>query len=161
MDFLKHRGMPERTRVMEVGCGWGLAGIYCARKHGALVTGVDVDSEVFPYLRLHAVMNRVVVTTMKKGFDTLTTNHLEDFDVVIGSDICFWGTMADSLKGLIGRALATGVQLVLIADPGRSPFEELGAYFVENHEGEMMNWAVENPYSIHGRILKVGSLTYL
>jgi predicted nicotinamide N-methyase len=106
-------------------------------------------------------MNRVVVTTMKKGFDTLTTNHIEDFDVVIGSDICFWGTMADSLKGLIGRALATGVQLVLIADPGRSPFEELGAYFVENHEGEMMNWAVENPYSIHGRILKVGSLTYL
>jgi RNA polymerase sigma-70 factor (ECF subfamily) len=44
MDYLEHQGLPRETRVMEVGCGWGLAGIYCAREHGARVTGLDADS---------------------------------------------------------------------------------------------------------------------
>ena len=41
MDFLKHQGLPKKAHVMEVGCGWGLASIYCAKKHGAEVIGVD------------------------------------------------------------------------------------------------------------------------
>jgi 2-polyprenyl-3-methyl-5-hydroxy-6-metoxy-1,4-benzoquinol methylase len=158
MDFFKCRGLPQATRVMEVGCGWGLAGIYCAKMHGALVTGVDKDPEVFPYLRLHAEINNVTIATVKKGFDRLTDRHLEDIDVLIGADICFWDPLVDSLKRLIGRALRKGVGLIVIADPGRSSFDALGEYCVENLGGETMDWAVKRPFRIQGRILRIGAL---
>lgn len=140
---------------MEVGCGWGLAGIYCAKKHGAIVTGVDIDPEVFPYLSLHADINKVRIKTMKRGFGGLTGKYLQNVDVLIGADICFWDTMVVSLKRLILRALRASVGLVLIADPGRSPFEELGRYFVEKGSGEILNWTSQRPRRIQGQILKL------
>ena len=158
LDFLARRGLPHGIRVIDVGCGWGVAGIYCAKRYGARVTAVDIDSEVFPYLRLHADINKVNIITLKKGIDELKGKHLKDVDVVIGADICFWDTMVDPIKGFISRALITGVRLVLIADPGRSPFEELGEYFVEDGKGLAMDWSVRIPHPIHGRILKIGSL---
>ena len=155
MDYFKRRGLPKGTRVMEVGCGWGLSGIYCAKKHDAVVTGVDIDPDVFPFLHLHAEINRVKVATMRKGFNGLRIRHLKDFDVMIGADICFWDKMMDPLKRLIGRALRAGVELVLIADPGRAPFLELGEYFTEKGTGEMLDWTVHRPRRIQGQILRI------
>ncbi len=157
MDFFKRRGLTEGVRVMEVGCGWGLAGIYCAKKHGAKVTGVDVDPEVFPYLRLHAEINGVEITTIKKSFGGLTVRDLKGFDVLIGADICFWDGMVYSMKRLINRALRTGVRMVLIADPGRPTFDKLGEYFTEKGRGEILDWTAQRPRRIEGRILKIGS----
>ncbi len=157
MDFFKRQGLQDGMRVMEVGCGWGLAGIYCAKKHGAVVTGVDIDSEVFPYLRKHTQINNVKITTMRRGFDGLMGDHLQEIDIMIGADICFWDSMVDSLKKLICRALGKGVQSVVIADPGRSAFDKLGGYFVEKLIGKMLDRTVLSPYPIQGRILKIAS----
>ena len=104
MDYFKRKGLPAGRRVMEVGCGWGLAGIYCAKKHGARVTGVDIDAEVFPYLNLHAEINNVRLNTMKRSLGGLKTEHLKDIQIVIGADICFWDRMILPLKRLVGRA---------------------------------------------------------
>ncbi|MFH1147024.1 MAG: methyltransferase domain-containing protein [Pseudomonadota bacterium] len=158
MDFLERQGLKDGTRVMDLGCGWGLAGIYCAKNHSAEVTGVDLDSQVFPYLHLHAQINSVKITTVQKDFDSLTGINLEDIDVLIGADICFWDTLADSLRNLIYRALDHGVKLVVIADPGRPTFNELGQVFVDDLHGEISNRAVIDPHYICGRILKIGSL---
>jgi predicted nicotinamide N-methyase len=155
MDYFKRRGLLKGTRVMEVGCGWGLSGIYCAKKHGAVVTGADIDPDVFPFLHLHAEINKVEVATMRKGFNGLRIRHLKDFDVMIGADICFWDKMMDPLRRLIGRALRAGVELVLIADPGRTPFLELGEYFTEKGTGEMLDWTVHRPRRIQGQILRI------
>ena len=160
MDFIKRRGLPQGSRVVDVGCGWGLLGIYCSKNHSAVVTCIDIDSEVFPYLHLHAGINNVQIAIMKMGFDDLTERELKNFDVLIGADICFWDTMVDSLKGLILRAMRSGIQLVLIADPGRLPVEELGRYSVENWKGEMWDWDVNHPHRIQGQILKISSPTY-
>ena len=157
MDYLDRRGLFEGARVMEVGCGWGLAGIYCAKKHGAIVTGVDIDAEVFAFLRLQADINKVEVGTMKKTFVSVTEMQLRDVDVVIGSDVCFWDTMVEPLKRFIRRALRAGVRLVLIADPGRPPFEKMGEYFVKTSRGETFNWTARRPRRIQGRLLKIGS----
>ncbi|MBN2124375.1 MAG: methyltransferase [Deltaproteobacteria bacterium] len=158
MDFFKNRGMPADTRVMEVGCGWGLAGIYCAKRYGALVTGVDKDPEVFPYLRLHAELNDVKINEIRKTFSGLTKENLNGVDVVIGADICFWDTLIDPLIQFIGLALGSGVKLVVIADPGRASFEDLETYCVGNMSGEALGWEVIRPHPIQGRILKIGSL---
>lgn len=140
---------------MDVGCGWGLAGIYCAKRFGAVVTGVDIDSEVFPFLRLHAEINGVQVTTMRKSFQGLTGSHLKNVDVLVGADICFWDSMIDPLKRLICRALNAGVEMVLIADPGRTTFDELGKHLCEELEGEILDWEVRRPRRIEGQILRV------
>lgn len=158
IDYLHRRGLPEAARVMELGCGWGLLGIYCAKNYSARVTGVDIDPEVFPYLQLHASVNEVEISTMKRGFDRIRTKHLQQVQVMIGADICFWDTLAESLKNLILRALRAGVQLVLIADPGRPPFEEIGDYFVNKRGGEILDWTSQRPRRSEGRILKIGSI---
>jgi predicted nicotinamide N-methyase len=160
MDFLKGQGLPKGAHVMELGCGWGLAGIFCAKNRGAEVTSVDIDSEVFPYLRMHTQLNDVEVSTMHIGFDDLISKHLKGVDVMIGADICFLDSLADSLERLICRALEEGVQLVAIADPGRTSFERLGRHFVQKMSGEVRDRSVQRPYQIEGRILRIGALLH-
>jgi predicted nicotinamide N-methyase len=155
MDFLKRQQMPEGMRIMEVGCGWGLAGIYCAKRHNAVVTALDSDKEVFPYLQLHAAINKVEIKTMKRGLGGLQVQELRGFDVLIGADICFWDEMALSLKRLIARALRAGVRTILIADPGRPPFFKVGEHFARSQETKRLDWSTKRPRPINGRILKI------
>jgi predicted nicotinamide N-methyase len=157
MDFFKKKGMRKGSHVMELGCGWGVAAVYCAKKHGALVTGVDTDSDVFPYLELHAQVNGVKIKTMKKDMNRLTKAHLRGYDILIGADICFWDKMGHSLKKLIHRALKGGVQAVVIADPGRPPFLDLAEHYVQRELGDLLAWEVQQPKPIAGRILQVGA----
>jgi predicted nicotinamide N-methyase len=158
MDFLNHQGLRKGMRIMELGCGWGLAGIFCARNHGAKVTSLDIDSEVFPYLQIHTQINQVKVTIMQAGFDDLVGDHLKGIDMLIGADICFWDSLAHSLESLIDHALTEGVQFVALADPGRSSFEKLGTHFVQEGTGEVCNRFIQRPYPIEGQILRIGSL---
>ena len=72
MDYL-HRNMPEHARsVIDVGCGWGLAGIWCAKKLGSEVTSVDADPNVFPYLAAAASINGVSTRQKVSRFEKLT-----------------------------------------------------------------------------------------
>lgn len=144
------------SHVLDVGCGWGLGGIYCAKNHHATVTGIDIDSEVFPYLRLHAKINNVEIHTMEKRLEEITIRQLKTFNILIGADICFWDTMVESLIGLIHRALEAGIQSVFITDPGRSTFKQLAKYFAKHGEGEIWNWEVTIPLVFKGQILKIG-----
>ena len=158
MDYLRRHPLPKGARVMEIGCGWGLAGIYCAKKFNAIVTGVDIDGEVFPYLRLHAAINKVDIATLQQKFNKLKETDLQDIDVVIGADICFWDKMVYPLKRFIRRALNAGVQSVIISDPARSPFEKLSKYFVKKGKGETLDWHVQRPRNIQGQLLKINNL---
>ena len=109
MDYLKTLGVPSGARIMEVGCGWGMAGIFCARELGAKVTCVDADPEVFHYLHLHSQLNQVQVTTLTRRYEDLASRELTGVDLIIGADICFWDEMADHLLTMIDRALACKV----------------------------------------------------
>ena len=51
LDYLQQRGVSPQARVLELGCGWGLVGIACAKTFQAQVTGLDADAAVFPYLQ--------------------------------------------------------------------------------------------------------------
>ena len=155
VEYFRRRGLHARARVMEVGCGWGLAGIYCAKKHGARVTWVDLDADVLPFLRLQGKINGVETPFMRRSFNGIYGKHLTGFDVLIGADICFWDDMILPLKRLILRARRAGVGLVLIADPGRSPFEELGKYFIAQGTGRTMDWSTPRPRKIRGRLLEI------
>ena len=120
------------------------------------MTGLDIDPEVFPYLRLHAQINDVKIHTMVKRLEELTVNQLKAFNILIGADICFYDSMIEPLTDAIKRSLESGVQSVVIADPGRPPFKRFAEHFVKNGEAEIRNWAVNIPQDIDGQILKIG-----
>jgi predicted nicotinamide N-methyase len=155
MDYFKKNGLAKGSHVMEIGCGWGLAGIYCAKRHGARVTGIDIDDDVLPFAKLHAEINNTDVTFIKRGFDSMRIKDLRGVDILLGADICFWDSMTDSLIRLIKRAKKAGVKQVLISDPIRSPFEALCEYFTEGRGGEVLDWTANEPREILGQILKV------
>ena len=125
MDYLKKNPLQKNVRILEIGCGWGLLGIYCARQFNAKVTGIDADGNVLPYMQLHADINGVAITGKRMTFQQMSVEKLRNFDVILGADICFWDEMAGLLHNLTRRAMKAGVKQVMIADPCRPPFTDL------------------------------------
>src|SRR4030095_17017650 len=81
LDYLHQRGIPPQTRVLDLGCGWGLVGMACAKTFQAQVTGLDADAAVFPYLQLHAARNGVHLATRQGTVADLTPQDLAAFDL--------------------------------------------------------------------------------
>ncbi|MBN2418489.1 MAG: methyltransferase [Deltaproteobacteria bacterium] len=156
MDYFKNSGFNRGSHILDIGCGWGIAGIYCVKNFDSIVTCMDSDSAVFPYVHLHADINDVTVNTVKLDFDDLAGKYFKNIDIMIGADICFWDNMVETLKRMINRALEYGVKNIIFADPGRPTFEKLGNYFQNEGTGNIINWDITRPYAIQGRILRVG-----
>ena len=157
MDYLKKHPLKKNLRVLEIGCGWGLLGIYCARQFDAQVTGIDADENVLPYMQLHAEQNGVCVEGKKMTFQQLTTAKLQDFDIIIGADICFWEEMSGMLFNLIKRAKKAGVSQVIIADPCRSPFTDLAqrCQKIYGDQARVEGKWLKRPVNASGEILVV------
>src|SRR5262249_30718235 len=148
------RGLPPRARVLDLGCGWGLVGIACAKTFQAQVTGLDADAAVFPYLQLQALRNGVHITTHHGTFADLIPQELAMFELIVGADICFWEELVDPLYQLVRHSIAAGVAEILLADPGRPPFDELCARCVQHGDAEVLDWAMTTPVAESGHILR-------
>ena len=158
MDFLARQGLPQEANVLEIGCGWGLAGMYCAKNHGANVLGMDADSAVFPYLKLHAEINDVEVGTWRCKFEKVKKKDLKGTNLIIGADICFWDEMVDPVYKLIKKEMKVGVGQVIVADPGRPPFHALSEKVVKKFGGEVKEWEVDEEIKAEAYLLIAGSL---
>ena len=153
----------EGEIMIDAGCGWGLAGIYCARR-GARVVSCDIDPEVLPIAQFHAEFNDVTISTQARGFDSVDADMLDGVSWVVGADICFRRDLIDPLFELAERACAAGVRLV-IADPGRPPFQTLACRCVDDLGAwtgaistpePLVAWPGERPL-VHGRLLTLGA----
>ena len=154
MNYLKKHPLPKRSRVLEIGCGWGVLGLFCAKQFGCKVHGIDADKNVLPYLQLHAKVNGVKMTAEGKTFQQLTVDYLRDYDVILGADICFWDEMAAHLFNLIKRAKRAGVKQILISDPCRPPFSALAEKCEEKLEGvEVVEIFLKRPVAASGELL--------
>jgi predicted nicotinamide N-methyase len=125
MDYLIENPIPENKKVLDVGCGWGLTGVFLAKTYKANVIGMDADPAVAPYLNLHAEINGVSVGFEKKLFQQVSKADFTNVHTVIGADICFWQELTKPLYLMIKRALNAGVKQIIIGDPGRQPFYDL------------------------------------
>lgn len=152
----------QGARVIDVGCGWGLAGIYCASR-GATVTSCDLDPEVLPIAQYHADCNNAAICTEARGFDAVDDDLLAGADWVIGADICFRGDLIEPLFNLLQRARHAGAAVAL-ADPGRPPMQTLAARCVADLGAwagpvstpePLVAWPGERPL-VHGRLITIG-----
>src|SRR2546427_4683181 len=121
LDYLHQRGVAPQARVLDLGCGWGLVGIACAKTFQAQVTGLDADAAVFPYLQLHAQRNGVHMATRHGTFADLTPSELAVFDLIVGADICFWEELVDPLYQLVRQGVTAGVPGNLFPGTSRAP----------------------------------------
>ena len=88
-------------------------------------------------------------------FADLTPQDLAVFELIVGADICFWEDLVDPLYQLVCHGVAAGVPEILVADPGRPPFDELCARCVPHGNAEVLTWALTTPVKESGRILRV------
>lgn len=153
MDYFKKHPLKKTDRVMELGCGWGLASIYMNKKFGCDVTGVDADEAVFPYLDLHADLNKAHVSTLKKRFEKLTKKDLANYDVLIAADVCFWDELADIHYKLIRRAVQAGVKKIVYADPERSPFLTLAEKCTDKFYADTIEKELTKPVEARGALM--------
>ena len=155
MDYLEQHGLTMQARVLELGCGWGLVGIYCAKTFHAHVTALDADAAVFPYLHLHAQRNGVHIQTRQRSFEDILPQELNAFDCIVGADICFWDELVDPLFHLVRHGIKAGVGEILVADPDRPPFDDLCTRCETLGNVDVLYWETTTPFSTSGRILRV------
>jgi predicted nicotinamide N-methyase len=155
MDYLNRHPEPRPQRVIDVGCGWGIAGIWCARHFGASVTSVDADRNVFPFLEVTAALNGVSTSPRVSRFERLTTSDLSRFDTLIAADICFWDELVAPVANLVNRAIKAGVQRIVIADPERPTFHTMAERCLERHGGELLPWRTRGARSASGALLMI------
>jgi predicted nicotinamide N-methyase len=161
MDYLSAQPLPERASVMDIGCGWGLLGIYCARMFNARVTAVDADLHVFPFLSLHASVNDVEIHPHVSRFEAIPGKMLQGMDMIAGGDVCFWDELVDPLFVLIEKSVRHKVPLIIIADPGRSPFLRLARRCQKYFNTTLEPVSTDSPATEQGFLLIIrGPLTY-
>ena len=155
MDYLKQNPPEYANTVIDVGCGWGASGIWCAKKLGSEVTSMDADPDVFPFLDVAAELNGVETTQLVSRFEKLTTRQLSQFDMLIAADICFWDELVDPVFKMVNRAVKAGVKHILIADPERPTFHEMAERCVERHCAELVEWETRKPIKAKGAIMVI------
>jgi predicted nicotinamide N-methyase len=155
VDYLNHSRIVSGKNILDLGCGWGLAGIYCAKYLNASVTCVDIDDMVYPYLNLMAEINHVEVRFLNSDMNQIPQSILKKIDIIIGSDICFCDTLIDPLRDLVKKAEASLAERMIICDPGRWPFDDWTAYYARDEKAEVIEWATNTPSNFAGKILKI------
>ena len=125
MDYLSTYPPTPNTNVLDIGCGWGLTGIFLAKTYDAQVTGIDIDKSVAPFLALQADINDCVINFEARGFESLSKAELKTYSTLIGTDICFWDELTEPLFDLFKLAISGEIERIIIADPGRPPFWNL------------------------------------
>jgi predicted nicotinamide N-methyase len=153
IDYLNQNRPEHCKKVIDVGCGWGISGIWCAKTLGAKVTSVDADPDVFPFLEASALLNGVTTKHLVSSFENLTTKKLAKFDMLIAADICFWDELVDPVYNMVNRAVKAGVKKIVIADPERSTFYDMARRCEERHCAEIIDWQTHKPIKARGALM--------
>lgn len=104
-------------RILEIGCGLGLASLVIHRRFGD-ITASDRHPLTEEFLLANLALNRLPPMAYRTGHWERSNPRLERFDLVIGSDVLYERDQPGQLAGFIARHAAP-VAEVLIIDPDR------------------------------------------
>ncbi len=157
IDYLRQNPPKYSKSIIDVGCGWGIGGIWCAKNLSARVTSMDADTDVFPFLEVTAKMNNVRTRQLKLKFHQLRRIDLEQFDLLIGADICFWDELVDPVYRMIERAIKAGVKQIVVSDPERPTFLEMAERCLEKYGGELLEIETKGSINARGSVLVINN----
>lgn len=113
VDSMELRG----ARLLEVGCGLGLAGVV-AHRNGVDVTMSDHHPMVPVFLEHNVLLNGLGPLPFRRHDFQAGSADGERYDVIIGSDVLYERGHAGPLARFLGDHLRASAR-VLIIDPGR------------------------------------------
>ena len=157
MDYLSTYPPNQNSKILDIGCGWGLTSIYLAKIFEAKVTASDIDPNVEAFLRLHSSINKCDIKFQIKAFQDYSEQDLSHYDAIVSSDICFWDELVEPLIKFINRAKCSGVKNIYIADPGRPPFWALCDQCVGAYDAEIVKRKIYEPLKTEKFILAINN----
>ena len=119
--ILDHSQWFREKRVLDFGCGGGVAGIAAARAGATHVIANDVDGWALSVARIAAERQGLRVTPSLEDFTE--TMNLPDADILLCSDLAYEKQPAPQQRAVLERARAAGMR-VLVADAGRTYFDD-------------------------------------
>jgi predicted nicotinamide N-methyase len=115
----------EGLRILEVGCGLGLASLVLNHRH-ADITATDYHPEAGRFLLENTRLNNDADIPFVRTSWTDVVSDLGRFDLIIGSDLLYEREHSSVLAGFIDQH-AKPRCTVLITDPGRGNQNRFGA----------------------------------
>ena len=107
----------DKLRILEIGCGLGLASLVIHRRFGA-VTASDYHPYTQRFLSANLRLNDLPLLPYVHGHWERSNPLLGEFDLIIGSDVLYERNHPAQLAGFIQSHAAAHAQ-VLIIDPNR------------------------------------------
>ncbi|HUP88619.1 MAG TPA: 50S ribosomal protein L11 methyltransferase [Longimicrobiales bacterium] len=121
---LDHPDEFRGKRVLDVGAGGGIVSIACAYAGASSVTANDVDPWALAVTQLAAKRQSISLQFLEADL-TDDIAAVEQFDVVLCSDMAYEKRMAPLYHALLLRAKNAGAR-VFVADAGRTYFDGSG-----------------------------------
>ena len=107
----------EGRRILEVGCGMGLASLLLNHR-GADITATDYHPEAGAFMQENTRLNEDAdITFVRAGWSDVPV-ELGEFDLIIGSDLLYEPDQVESLPAFIDQHAGPKCE-VIIVDPGR------------------------------------------
>jgi len=141
-------------RVLEVGCGLGLASLVVHRRQGD-ITASDCHPLTEIFLKANVLLNDLPPLHYETGNWGRVNKGLGMFDLLIASDVLYERSHPAQLSGFIREHAAEGAE-VLIVDPNRgnrSAFHKDMARMGFSVTELMMNEPLEDLSAYRGRLL--------
>ena len=111
-------GFPFRgKRILEVGCGLGLASLVLQRL-GADITTTDQHPLAEQFLDKNLLLNNLAAIPFHAGSWESDDLEIDQFDLIIGSDLLYEPQQPTPLAAFIKRHTRNNAE-VIIVDPGR------------------------------------------
>ncbi|ART79862.1 class I SAM-dependent methyltransferase [Oceanisphaera avium] len=107
----------EGKRILEVGCGIGLASILLNQRN-ADITATDYHPQVKTFLNRNTQLNNNKNITFERADWADEHSNLGRFDLIIGSDLLYEDQHIALLAGFINRHANPNCKVILV-DPGR------------------------------------------
>lgn len=111
----------QRRRILELGCGIGLASLVLQRR-GADVIASDVHPLAEPFLAYNAALNELPAVRYRHLRWDAPPASLGRFDLIVASDVLHEPSHLPSLAALIARHAHERAE-ILFTDPGASDSE--------------------------------------
>lgn len=108
----------EGKRILEVGCGIGLASLVLNSRR-ADITATDYHPEAGNFLAENAALNKGAAIPYVRADWADQNNRLGQFDLIIGSDILYESDHAELLSNFINFHAKPSCTIIIV-DPGRS-----------------------------------------
>lgn len=130
-------------RVLEVGCGLGLASLVLSKRDED-VSATDYHPNAEEFLEINATLNNTESIPFVRANWADGSIGLGDFDLIIGSDLLYERDQPEALSAFIDLHARPTCEVIMV-DPGRGQLSRFGRLMAERGYTDVLHEKSEFP----------------